>query len=308
LNPGELFDTALDGAGEEAGNSTLINGNEHAVRGVTSGLIEVGENYGYEGSSLEVEFNTNHGDHDAGWIVAVDNVQLVVPPPGDVDGDGKVCFSDAFTVVNNYGVMDLDEGNRWASGDFDFDHRVGFSDAFSLVNNYGMDLTGAPEGCAALLGAAGGSHDDGVTSLVYDRDIGLLSIEADDGVLLKSLEIVIEWGAAFSFIDLPAFDPGGNAWGATFVENELDRVGFATLTAFGGTFLPGDGFVIGECLDPGLPLADLEMFLTIRYGMEGSVGTFTGDLIYIPEPCTLLLLGAGGLLLSCRLARRRRQA
>jgi hypothetical protein len=41
LLPGQLFDTSNDGAPECVRGSTLINGNEHAQRDITSDIVDV---------------------------------------------------------------------------------------------------------------------------------------------------------------------------------------------------------------------------------------------------------------------------
>ena len=88
--PGPFFDTVDDGAPLGTKGSTLINGNDHALREITSGIVEVDVANGAVGNTINLVFDANYGDADKGWISAIDNVRLRALAPGDPDANGVV--------------------------------------------------------------------------------------------------------------------------------------------------------------------------------------------------------------------------
>ncbi len=210
-------------------------------------------------------------------VGTVDAIKIGFARGGDLDFDGDVDFDDAFTLTNNYGTP---AGANWRMGDSNNDGAVDFADAFEQVNNYGFTYVTQP-----------GSQGDPKMSLVYNWSTGYCSIEAPLGDIIKS-------------IDLKSEDPGqfltnaanwlpANGADATFTVNAAGQQGFATNTALGNTFLVQNGYGIGMILPAGLSESFLLQNLTIRYGVQGQIGTFDGDLIYVPEPSAVLLLIAG---------------
>ena len=58
--------------------------------------------------------------------------------PGDVDGNGRVDFSDLLTLAQFYG-----QPGSWGMGDFNGDGRVDFADLLLLAQHYGQAVAGA---------------------------------------------------------------------------------------------------------------------------------------------------------------------
>jgi hypothetical protein len=53
--------------------------------------------------------------------------------PGDINGDGKVSFSDLLILAQHYGKT----GATFSDGDLNADGTVGFADLLILAQNYG---------------------------------------------------------------------------------------------------------------------------------------------------------------------------
>ena len=103
LKPGDLFDSSFDTSPGATHDPTLINGNEHAVRGNSSGIVEVSAADGAVDNFVQWTFNGDHGDADGGWIQAVDNVRIRALAAGDAQGDGDVDPFD-LAVLHKLGV------------------------------------------------------------------------------------------------------------------------------------------------------------------------------------------------------------
>ena len=88
----------------------------------------------------------------------VDNVEfkpvpdLIQPnPPGDIDGDGDVDFSDFLILSTNFGMS-----GTLSDGDLDNDGQIAFSDFLVLSANFGESSNAAtPEPSTSLLAAFG---------------------------------------------------------------------------------------------------------------------------------------------------------
>jgi hypothetical protein len=224
----------------------------------------------------------------ANGVGTVDTVKIGVARPGDTDFNGTVDFTDAFTLVSNYGFGGMD----WRDGYFQgTTGTVGFTDAFELTANYGFSYATTP-----------GAIGDQPLSIVYDQATGLLTVETTNAP------------GSISGINLTSagnlFIPGVANWigqDYSFSSNTAGQQGYTTLAAFGDTFFTGDGYVIGAILAAGLDEGVLLADLTISYSVTGFAGVQTGDLIFqpVPEPSTVALLAIG---LVGLVARRRRSA
>lgn len=65
---------------------------------------------------------------------------VIIPFPGDANGDGKTDFADLVALAQNYNAY----GRGVATGDFNYDGIVDFTDLVTLAQNYGGMLPSAP--------------------------------------------------------------------------------------------------------------------------------------------------------------------
>ena len=128
---------------------------------------------------------------------------------------------------------------------------------------------------AALSGEQGDRNDE-QTSLVYDANTGELAVDAPASTNLTSINIDSA-GSLFSG-DKPEVLDGA------FDNFAADNIFKAT---FGGSF--GD-ISFGNVMPAGLSEADVNADLTAVGSLEGGGELGPVDLIYIPEPSTLLLV------------------
>ena len=70
---------------------------------------------------------------DAGTIADYNSLAL----PGDINGDGKVNFTDLVLLAGHYGQS----GQTWNTGDINADGNVGFDDLVLLAGDYGKTLS-----------------------------------------------------------------------------------------------------------------------------------------------------------------------
>lgn len=154
-----------------------------------------------------------------------------------------------------------------------------------------LDIVAAQQAGLYLTGsygvvAAGGSRDDGQTSIIYDAKSGELALDAPRGRELTYVNIASE-GERFRFqfppmVDLPnwcIFDGACDA----------DNIFYATFGESVGSIS------FGNVLPASLSEADVAADLTVVGGLAGGGNLGVVDLIYIPvpEPEGLFLLFAG---------------
>ena len=134
--PGELFHTQFDGADTDY-NTTLIDGNLHSKRGNKSDIVEVDPEHGAVGNTINITFDADYGEHDKGWISAIDNFQLRALAPGDADGNGIVAVQDLVLLLQgnqfNSGPNDV----TWAQGDFNGDDQFNIFDLVATLSFLG---------------------------------------------------------------------------------------------------------------------------------------------------------------------------
>ena len=227
--------------------------------------------------------------NDLGWIAGYgsrDGEQLgfllipVAPPlkPGDADQD--LDFDQLDLVrVQIAGKYLTGQAATWGEGDWNgapggsvgapppgdgvFDQKD-----FVAALAAGIYLTG-PYAAIAMGGTAG----DAQTSIRYDANTGELSVDAPDGKELTSVNIE---SASGIITGSPAqnlggsFDNGRNIFKATFGSS------FGSLS-FGNVAQPGlaEDFVAGD--------------LTVVGSLAGGSDLGSVDLIYVPEPATVVL-------------------
>lgn len=275
-NPGDEVDMGLRAATVARYTTAVATEANGSVATLGSALVA--------GDTLAINFRIPQNDDGAvpggnakNIGLAVDNLQVFGVAAGDQNADGEVTTLEAFGTINNIGGS-----FDYTGGDGDGDGVVGTLDAFSAANNIGS------------YAASAGAVSDGVASLVYDPSTGSLTLE-EDGTGIKSIFLTAGPGA---YDPAQAVIPAG----ALSLQNDATTLSWASLLAniaFDGDVIGGAGY-----LGTGLDIADFAgtQFL---YGVDGVIGNQTGDIIVIPEPASLALLGLGGL---CLLGRRKRAA
>ena len=138
----------------------------------------------------------------------------------------------------------------------------------------GIYLTG-PYGAIA----AGGIAGDSQTSLVYDASTGELSVDVSAGAELTSINID---SAAGIFSAAAAQNLGGS------FDNDADNNIFKA--TFGSSF---GSLTFGNVAQAGLLEAFVLNDLTVIGSLAGGGDLGNVDLIYVPEPTSVLLLSAG---------------
>ena len=165
----------------------------------------------------------------------------------------------------------------------------GFFDQLDIISalNAGVYLTGP---YAAI--QPGGVEGDGQTSVVYDPGSGELSVDPAAGNELTSINIT---SAGSKFVgDKPA------ALDGAFDNFAADNVFKAT---FGGSF---GNISFGNVLAAGIPEAELAADLTVVGSLAGGGDLGDVDLVYLPEPSSMLLGLLGAMIFASRIRGRRR--
>ena len=207
------------------------------------------------------------------------DVNVTVTIPGDFDLDFSVGFSDFTYVAANYGKS----GKSWVDGDADGDGKVTFPDFTYVAANYGIDVemsSGSP--AAAPLA--------GQVELVVDVGTGEMWLRGN-AATLSGYNIASASGSLIPDADGVAAPPF-----QFYLSNLANDVSAASLAV--GVGIDGD-----VALDPAYNTSGT-MDLAFSYGVFGQGGSVSGDVIIVPEPTCLVLLGLGGVILSRRRRRR----
>ena len=131
----------------------------------------------------------------------------------------------------------------------------------------------------AALSGGGGTGGDDQTSIVYDASSGEVSVDAPAGVELTSINID---SAAGIFTADAAQNLGGS------FDNDGDNNIFKA--TFGGSF---GSLSFGNAAQSGLSEEFVLGDLTVVGSLAGGGDLGEVDLIYVPEPSSVLLLGVG---------------
>ena len=134
----------------------------------------------------------------------------------------------------------------------------------------------------------GGKPDDGQTSVTYNPDTGEVGVDAPAGTELTSINID---SAAGIFTGDPAQNLGGS------FDNDADNNVFKA--TFGSSF---GSLSFGNVAQTGLSEDFVANDLTVVGSLSGGGDLGAVDLIYVPEPSALVLLGLGvaGMLLTSK--------
>ncbi|MGB0768783.1 MAG: PEP-CTERM sorting domain-containing protein [Phycisphaeraceae bacterium] len=136
--------------------------------------------------------------------------------------------------------------------------------------------------------AAGNTTDTaGIPDLIYDADTGNVTLDTDGG---DNFNFFLLENAASSFTP-------GSYTGPTGDFNTIDSTTLS-VTAFGGFGTSN----LGAVLPTGFNLSGLEAYLTAAEYGTTAFGSGDFDLVVVPQPSALAILGLGLFLL----ARRRR--
>ena len=204
-------------------------------------------------------------------------VLIIVAIPGDVELDKDVDFGDFTYVAANYGQS----GKSWRDGDVDGSGDVGFADFTYVAANYGSDgdsVSPAKTPSADTVKL----HVDVVTGEVWLVGNGVTlsgySIASAAGSLIPVGDADSETAFPFHLSDLA---------------NEIAAAGLGQ-----GVDVAGE-FPLDAAYDTAAPM-DLEF----SYGVFGQGGSQIGQVVVVPEPTCIALLGLGG---SAMLRRRKRR-
>jgi hypothetical protein len=126
---------------------------------------------------------------------------------------------------------------------------------------------------------SGGNRGDGQTSIVYNPSTGELAVDAPAGVQLTSVNID---SAGRVFTGAPAMNLGGS------FDNDSDNNIFKA--TFGSSF---GSLSFGNVAQPGLSQQFVLNDLTVVGSLAGGGALGNVDLIYVPEPPAIALLGIG---------------
>jgi len=206
----------------------------------------------------------------------------------DTDLDRDVDITDFNRIPTNFSPV-ANPANVFSMGDSNGDSKIDITDFNQLVIDFAPAGYGeeVPPGVVAL-GAAAGTID-----LIVDVVTGDVSLDvASGGVSINSFQVVsVDLG-----LTVDGMNPPPNVLAVSFGSTTQ----FYAEGSMSDTLLAGGMYSLGDIYDVLKGKTDL----TFEYAST-TLGTVPGDVIYVPEPATMALLGLGGLVVMIR---RRRLA
>ena len=270
---------------------------EHGLNSEDVASITTVRDFSADGSTLVGRITTEQGEGDRTWALFLDQPLVSVLPElyaGDADRDLDF---DQLDLVKVQQAAKYLTGRDATWGEGDWNGAPGGSpnrppEGDGVFDQ--ADIVAALQGNTYLTGpyaslAAAGIRGDGQTSLIYDTASGELSVDAPAGNKLTSINVTSAAGLFQG--DTPALLDGA------FDNFAADNIFKAT---FGGTF---GSISFGSVLPAGLAEEDLAADLSAVGSLAGGGALGEVDLIYVPEPTTVLLTLNGLLFLG--LFRRR---
>ena len=236
------------------------------------------------------------------------NFAVMQRTPGDVNGDGKVNFSDFSILRSNFGTT---TGATWSQGSFTGNGAVNFSD-FSLMRaNFGT--TEAASTPTSSIGTA--------TTLL--RTAAAPAVTASAPTLLPPSDVQLVVNTVTGDVKLVTTVTGGlpiSGYEIDTAGGSLVPANLRSMTSVDSSFFLFDakstqiseGSFSTYTLNPSFDLGNIfnvngKQDLSFLWGDTNS-NTYTGTVDYtsVPEPTGLSLLAFGGLVLLGSLAIRRR--
>jgi len=268
----------------------IRDGNAAANRiSFDSGIVEQAINVG---SLVNLRFNAREGFvpfPSRQTIVGVDNVVVRALAPGDADGNGVVDVADLLTLLGGQKFNQGAGGVTWAQGDFNADDQFNTGDLLAMLAFLSGTFPSDPYASEA------GASSDAVADIIVNSETGEVTVDLAghtvSAIIIESASEIFngtqpDWDTTSQF---PSTLPG-----------ELGNVLF-TATASGVDEL--GAMISAEFLgrDKEFYLQDLD--LNILIASEGGALT-KGNVIVVPEPSALLLVGLGSLALVGVVRRR----
>ena len=245
-----------------------------------------------EDATLRLRWNSVMNEATAGWTFGLDNVRLELSHaqvsvqllPGDSDQDLDFDQFDLIKV-QQAGKYLSGQPATWGEGDWNGapGGSAGSPPAGDNLFNQ-LDIIAALGADAYLTGPysavkTGGTKGDGQTSLVYDATSGELRVDPPAGTDLTSINVT---SASGKFI-------GSKPVALDGAFDNFDQANIFKAT-FGGSF---GSVSFGNVAQSGLSEEFLLGDLSIRGSLAGGGDLGNVDLVYVPEPTSVLLLSVG---------------